>query len=206
MKKISLIFNLLIACGCSLWSQTITIGSQVWMSNNLDVATFRNGDPIPEVETDEEWQKAAKKKQPAWCYYKNDSANGTHYGKLYNWYAVNDSRGLAPVGYHIPSDAEWMQLINYIGGIEVAGNKMKNTIGWAMLGSGNNASGLKCLAGGYRYTRGKFNYIGYYGSWWSSTESYKGLAWDCNLFYYSKAVLRAFHRKGKGLSVRCLRD
>ena len=107
MKKVSLIFILLIGFGCISYAQTITIGTQVWMTKNLDVATFRNGDPIPQAKTDEEWEKAGENQQPAWCYYDNDPANGAKYGKLYNWYAVNDSRGLAPVGYHIPSDAEW---------------------------------------------------------------------------------------------------
>lgn len=104
-------------------SQTVTIGTQVWMTKNLDVSTFRNGDPIPEAKTKEEWKKAGENKQPAWCYYDNNSANGAQYGKLYNWYAVNDSRGLAPVGYHIPSDAEWTILVDFLG--DEAGNKMK---------------------------------------------------------------------------------
>ncbi|MFM7765029.1 MAG: FISUMP domain-containing protein, partial [Sphingomonadales bacterium] len=83
-------------------SNEVTIGKQVWMTKNLDVDKFRDGSSIPEAKTDEEWKKAGKNKQPAWCYYNNDPANGAKYGKLYNWYAVNDSRGLAPVGYHIP--------------------------------------------------------------------------------------------------------
>ena len=106
--------------------KTVQIGTQVWMTKNLDVSTFRNGDPIPEAKTDEEWEKAGENKQPAWCYYNNDPGNGEKYGKLYNWYAVNDSRGLAPVGYHIPSDAEWTILTDFLGGEDAAGNKMKS--------------------------------------------------------------------------------
>ena len=124
MKKVSLIFILLIGFGCISYAQTITIGTQVWTTKNLDAATFRNGDPIPQAKTDDEWWKAGVNKQPAWCYYDNDPANGAKYGKLYNWYAVNDSRGLAPVGYHIPSDAEWTILVDYLG--SDAGTKMKN--------------------------------------------------------------------------------
>ena len=105
-------------------AQTVTIGTQVWMTKNLDVSTFRNGDPIPEAKTGEEWKKAGENKQPAWCYCDNDPTNGAKYGKLYNWYAVNDSRGLAPVGYHIPSDAEWTKLEVFLGAD--AGNKMKS--------------------------------------------------------------------------------
>ena len=110
--------------------ETVKIGTQEWMTKNLDVATFRNGDPIPEAKTDEEWKKAWEEGKPAWCYYDNDPANGKKYGKLYNWYAVNDSRGLAPHRYHIPSDKEWWKLINFLGGKSVAGAKMKSTSGW----------------------------------------------------------------------------
>jgi uncharacterized protein (TIGR02145 family) len=109
-------------------AQTVTIGTQVWMTANLDVSTFRNGDPIPEAKTDEEWERAGKLKQPAWCYYDNDPKNGVKYGKLYNWYAVNDLRGLAPVGYHVPTDAEWTTLKKFLG--DDAVKKMKSTIGW----------------------------------------------------------------------------
>ena len=104
----------------------VTIGSQVWMTENLNVDKFRNGDPIPEAKTYEEWKKAGENKQPAWCNYKNDPANGEKYGKLYNWFAVNDPRGLAPKGCHIPSDKEWTVLTDFLGGNKVAGTKMKS--------------------------------------------------------------------------------
>jgi uncharacterized protein (TIGR02145 family) len=131
MKNLfSLLLVVIIGTGTATFSQTVTIGTQVWMTKNLNVATFRNGDPIPQAKTDEEWVKAGENKQPAWCYYNNDPANGTKYGKLYNWYAVNDSRGLAPVGYHIPSDAEWTKLTDFLGGEGVASAKMKSKSGW----------------------------------------------------------------------------
>jgi hypothetical protein len=98
------------------------------MAENLNVSTFRNGDPIPEAKTDEEWKKAGKEGKPAWCYYENDPKNGAKYGKLYNWYAVNDPRGLAPAGWHVPSDAEWTTLGDQLG--DEASNKMKSTSGW----------------------------------------------------------------------------
>lgn len=104
--------------------KTVTIGTQVWMKENLNVSTFRNGDPIPEAKTDEEWKAAGDAKQPAWCYYDNDPNNGAKYGKLYNWYAVNDSRGLAPEGWHVPTDQEWTDLIGFLG--DDAGKKMKS--------------------------------------------------------------------------------
>lgn len=96
-----------------------------WMPKNLTTSTFRNGDSIPEVKVDKEWFEAAKEGRPAWCYYNNDPANGKTYGKLYNWYAVNDARGLAPKGWHIPTDREWQILVDSLGGKAVAGGKMK---------------------------------------------------------------------------------
>jgi uncharacterized protein (TIGR02145 family) len=153
MKKVSLIFILLIGFGCISYAQTITIGTQVWMTKNLDVATFRNGDPIPQAKTNEEWTKAGENKQPAWCYYENDPANGAKYGKLYNWYAVNDSRGLAPVGYHIPSDAEWTKLTDFLGGIGVAGAEMKSKSGWNSYTSGGSKTCPKCANWNAEYRR-----------------------------------------------------
>lgn len=109
---------------------TVTIGSQVWMSKNLDVNTFSNGDPIPEAKNFAEWKSAGDNKQPAWCYYGINVTNGAKYGKLYNWYAVADNRQICPIGWHVPSEAEWMVLIKYLGGEVFAGKKMKSTNGW----------------------------------------------------------------------------
>jgi uncharacterized protein (TIGR02145 family) len=125
MKIATLLFIALVSISSFGFSQSVTIGTQTWMTKNLDVATFRNGDAIPQAKTDEEWQAAGENKQPAWCYYDNDPKNGTKYGKLYNWYAVNDNRGLAPVGYHIPTDNEWTKLSDYLGGEDYAEKKMK---------------------------------------------------------------------------------
>jgi uncharacterized protein (TIGR02145 family) len=153
MKKVSLIFILLIGFGCISYAQTITIGTQVWMTKNLDVATFRNGDPIPQAKTNEEWIKAGENQQPAWCYYDNAPANGAKYGKLYNWYAVNDSRGLAPVGYHIPSDAEWTKLTDFLGGESVAGTKMKSKSGWNSYTTGGSKTCPNCVNWNAEYRR-----------------------------------------------------
>jgi uncharacterized protein (TIGR02145 family) len=105
--------------------KTVTIGRQVWMLENLNVSTFKNGVAIPEVQDKDAWYKAGENKQPAWCYYENDPKNGAKYGKLYNWYAVIDNNGLCPQGWHVPSDAEWDTLVAYLGGSDVAGDKMK---------------------------------------------------------------------------------
>ena len=182
----------------------VRIGNQVWMTKNLNVDRFRNGDPIPQARTAEEWARAGENKQPAWCYYENDPANGAKYGKLYNWYAVNDSRGLAPQGWRVPSDAEWTKLADFLG--PDAGTKMKSTGGWAEIGNGTNSSGFSGLPGGGRYFDGTFNYIGKFGFWWSSSERNTHYAWYRSLTYGSGNVSRLNDDKGYGFSVRCLRD
>ena len=184
----------------------VTIGKQVWMTENLNVDRFRNGDLIPEARTNEEWERAGNEGKPAWCYYNNDAANGKKYGKLYNWYAVNDARGLAPKGYHIPSDAEWTLLIDYLGGANGAGVKMKSTNGWIESGNGNNNSGFSGLPGGYRSDSGTFNYFGDHGNWWSSTESDTSDAGTRNLNGLNGNVGRSSGYERDGFSVRCLRD
>jgi len=186
--------------------KTIQIGTQIWMVENLNVDRFRNGDLIPEARTNEAWQKAGDNKQPAWCYYNNDPKNGVTYGKLYNWYAVNDPRGLAPKGYHVPSDAEWTVLTNYLGGENVAGTKMKSSSGWNDQGFGTNSSGFSGLPGGYRNYGGAFYGVGKGGHWWSALEGGSDYTLYRGLYCYSVGVNRYGYDKASGLSVRCLRD
>lgn len=131
--------------------KTVTIGTQVWMKENLNVSTFRNGDPIPEAKTDEEWKRAGEEGKPAWCYYDNDPKNGTKYGKLYNWYAVNDARGLAPSGYHVPTDEEWRVLIDFLGN-EVE-KEMKSTSGWGSYETGGFKTCPNCESWNSEYRR-----------------------------------------------------
>ncbi len=144
MKNPLILLFLAIFSVCNSFTQSVTIGSQTWTTKNLDVATFRNGDLIPEAKTDEEWEAAGENKQPAWCYYENNTANGIKYGKLYNWYAVVDTRGLAPAGYHIPTDDEWTVLSTYLGGEAVAGKKMKSTSGWNSYTTGGSKTCPNC--------------------------------------------------------------
>src|ERR1035437_10503103 len=162
---------------------TVHIGSQVWMSANLNVSHFRNGDIIPEAEGADEWKKAGIDRRPAWCYYGNNPVNGRTYKKLYNWYAVNDPRGLAPYGWHVPSTLEWTALSDYLGGERVAGDKMKSTSGWESNGNGTNVSGFAGLPGGDRNVNGTFDDVGSGGYWWSSTKGGTRGAWDRNLVY-----------------------
>ena len=207
MKRSVTLFSLLVLTSCVITAQTVTIGKQVWMTKNLNVSSFRNGDPIPEAKTEGEWKAYSQAKEPAWCYYDNDSSNGEKYGKLYNWYAVNDKRGLAPAGYHIPTDKEWTVLTNYLGGVEIAGAKMKSSQGWGVKdGNGTNSSGFSGLPGGNRYFNGTFINFGEYGYWWSSTEGSTYFAWNRLLDYGSGDVTRYYVAKERGFSVRCLRD
>ena len=187
-------------------SNEVTIGNQVWMTENLNVDKFRNGDDIPEAKTEGEWKAYADAGEAAWCYYENDPKNGEKYGKLYNWYAVNDSRGLAPKGYHVPSDAEWTVLTDYLGGEKKAGAKMKSKTGWEGEGNGTNSSGLSGHPGGNRTNNGTFNHIGYFGYWWSSTEYDTDVAWFRLLYYSYGDVARYYGSETFGFSVRCLRD
>ena len=128
--NIFLYLLLIILVSSGTYSQSeVKIGKQIWMSKNLDVDRFRNGDPIPHAQTVEEWVNAGVNEQPAWCYYNNDPKNGKKYGKLYIYYAVGDSRGLAPQGYHVPSDSEWDILTVFLGSSDIAGKKMKSKNG-----------------------------------------------------------------------------
>jgi uncharacterized protein (TIGR02145 family) len=184
----------------------VKIGTQTWTSKNLDVSTFRNGEAIPEAKSKEEWAKAAENRTAAFCYYNYDSKSGKVYGKLYNWFAVNDPRGLAPSGYHIPSDAEWYVLTDYLGGGKIAGFKMKSTSGWLTTGNGDNSSEFNALPGGLCERDGSFQFITSLGIFWSSSEDFTHYAWHRKLDFANSRVTRESISKATGLSVRCLRD
>jgi uncharacterized protein (TIGR02145 family) len=192
--------------------EEVKIGDQIWMGRNLDVATFRNGDPIPDAETDEEWDEAGENGKPAWCYYNYEPSNNYKYGKLYNWHAINDPRGLAPEGWSIPSDEQWTILTDNLGGEEVAGIKMKSSNDWAEEGVGNDESGFSALPGGFRDDLGRFKYskIGEGGYWWSSTESdsfdAELQALNRHLSYDNNKVFCINASKGNGYSVRCIKE
>ncbi len=182
----------------------VRIGTQIWMTRNLNVSRYRNGDPIPQVQDPSAW---AALTTGAWCYYENNTVNGTTYGKLYNWYAVNDPRGLAPTGYHVPSDGEWTTLTTFLGGESVAGGKMKATTLWNSPNTGaTNSSGFTGLPGGIRNRFGSIFDIGFNGNWWSSSEGGAAFAWARRLVYNYSIAYRLTGYKENGFSVRCLRD
>jgi uncharacterized protein (TIGR02145 family) len=181
----------------------VTIGTQVWMPKNLDVSTFNNGDIIPELTDSAQWANATG---PAWCYFNNDPATGATYGKLYNWYAVNDPRGLAPAGWKVPSDADIITLSAFLGGMTAAGGKMKEagTTHWITPNTGaTNESGFTALPGGFRW--GGFGAIGERGNWWTSSKhgEYGG---SYGLLYEQGKLGTGANNFLSGFSVRCIRN
>ena len=180
------------------------------MIKNLDVVTFKNGDTIPETKTKEEWVAYGTARKAAWCYYNNDIGEGAQFGKLYNWYAVNDPRGLAPAGWHIPTDVEWGLLVLEMGGDQKAGEALKYTYGWENTkdssGNGSNASGFEALAGGLRNGLGAFGYKGQGAGWWSSTAIDTTKSWYRFVLYASPMVFKDAYGNRNGLAVRCVKD
>lgn len=190
-------------------SNEVTIGKQVWMTENLNVDKFRNGDPITEAKTETEWREAGENGKPAWCYYNNNPDNGDRYGKLYNWHAVNDPRGLAPEGWKIPTKDDWVRLIDFLGGAGVTQKKLKSTEYWSDSGNGSNESGFNGLPGGDRYMSSPgTDGMGIHGMWWSSTEKNEKDAIAFRLTNYKVDDLDDLLWAGskyRGYSVRCLK-
>jgi uncharacterized protein (TIGR02145 family) len=175
------------------------------MKQNLKVSKYRNGDSIPTNLSNSTWQATTS---GAYAIYNNTATNDSIYGKLYNWYAVADSRGLCPTGWHVPGDAEWTTLENFLGGSSVAGGKMKAVSSlWTAPNTGaTNSSGFTGLPGGYRHNSGTFYNVGNDGYWWSSTQYSSASAWYRRLYYGGADSLRNYATKAYGFSVRCVRD
>lgn len=183
--------------------KTVIIGNQEWMAENLKVEHYRNGDPIPRVQDQRDWSKLITS---AWCYYENDATNGIIYGNLYNWFVVNDTRGLAPEGWHVPSANEWNILIDYLGGWEVAGSKLKAKTLWDSPNKGaTNKTGFTGLPGGLLYS-GYFQGIGFITYYWSSTEYGSFKAYLYTLSSFSTAMDEWPESQRLGISVRCIKD
>ncbi len=205
--------------------KTIVIGTQEWMAENLNTSIYRNGDAIPTGLSNDEWTNTINTQQGAWAYYNNDASYACPYGKLYNWYACVDPRGLCPTGWHVPSDEEWSVLVKYLDPAAdttcllcsqsaIAGGMMKS-IGtieavtglWNSPNEGaTNSSGFSGLPGGYRNYFGDYYYMGTNGYWWSSTEDGPNGAWNRYLVYNDPLVGRWMNSTPDGWGVRCLRD
>jgi len=183
---------------------TILIGNQWWMAENLRASTFANGEPNDNVTDYTAWVGLST---GAWSHYENNTVNDAIYGKLYNWYTTVDLRGLCPVGWHVSTDSEWTVLADYLGGVSVAGGKMKSITGWNAPNTlATNESGFSGLPGGTRNSGGAFTSVGCCGSWWSSSESSTTTAWNRSLVNTNGSAGRSNIVKRNGFSVRCIRD
>ena len=190
--------------------KTVVIGKQEWFAENLRTSKYNDGTPIPNVTDNIQWSNL---NTGAWAYYNNDAAYNAKYGKLYNWYAIspttNGTKNICPLGWHVPTDAEWTVLTDYLGGTIVAGGKMKEvgTTNWNSPNTdATNKSGFTGLPGGYRLYDGYYSGVGSNGTWWSSTENLTNNAWYRLLTNDDGNADRSNGNKEDGLSVRCLRD
>ena len=191
---------------------SVQIGTQVWMAENLNTTKYNDGTPIPNITAAATWAAATT---GAYCDYLNTPANSTTYGRLYNWYAVdnnaattvasNGGKNVCPTGWHVPSDAEWKKLTDYLGGSAVTADKLKETgtTHWITPNTGaTNETGFTALPGGFRdYLGGSYGGIGLNCTWWSSTEAYPTIAFFRQVNMYSFTT-----NKRDGHSVRCIRD
>lgn len=191
--KVAFIFTVFLFMHGFLAAQkTIKVDNQIWMGRNLSVSKFRNGDAIPEAKTKEEWERAGASQQPAWCYYDNNPKNKKQFGKLYNWYAVNDSRGLAPEGWRIPDENDWRQLITYLYSESIKTNNKNEFI-------------LSLPKGGSINSFGQFDYGGIIGFWWSASRYISSMSWYMRLSQTDNNLHADYTNISEGYSVRCIK-
>lgn len=186
---------------------TIVIGSQTWMKENLKVTHYQNGVPIPNITDDNQWLTV---KTGAFCDYANTSENSVLFGKLYNYYAVKDLNNICPLGWHVPSDKEWATLVAFLGGIETAGGALKSTSVWNLPNTGaTNNSGFSALPSGNRSGYdGTFSNLNNVGFYWSSTDDGSTGAWIRILNNISATAVRANGNgtMNDGFCIRCIKD
>jgi uncharacterized protein (TIGR02145 family) len=208
---IILILSIFISCSRTLKDQDgnslgmIKVGDQLWMSENLNVSHFRNGDEIPEAKSNEEWVRLGYERKPAWCYGKNNPDNSNKYAKLYNWYAVNDPRGLAPKGWHVASFEEWTSFINTMGNEVLAAMFMRGS-GLRQIENRSGTIVVKFPPGGARDANGGYFNAGSHGYWWSATENGDIFAWGKLLNFVECNLYSLDYNKAAGFSVRCVRN
>ena len=196
---------------------TVLIGDQCWFAENLRSENYENGDAIPSNLSDSEWSSTtsgavAVYGEDAGCDNLSPDIDACdpaqsleEYGRLYNWYAVDDARGLCPSGWHVPTDGEWTLMTDELGGESIAGGQMKTTYGWYQGGNGTNSIGFSGLPGGNRYFSGAFNDAGKDGDWWSSTPN-ESSAWYRGVDVDGEDVNRSNNYQRFGFSVRCIKD
>lgn len=198
---------------------TVTIGKQVWMIENLKTTHYNNGVAIPDGSTRGDYSSESEPKY--WFAYNDDLASVDAYGRLYTWYAVNDSHNICPIGWHIPSDSEWNELQVFMGmkpsdtslicddNNDISGKlKEKGTLHWISPNTGAiDKSGFAALPAGYRRRFNKeFDFVGEYACFWTSTEADKENAWYRHFYYDKESICRTYNLKNYGFSVRCIKD
>ena len=218
MKKMIAFFLLFTFTFFNSFAQKeVKIGSQVWMTENLNVQKFRNGDVIPEAKTELEWKAYTQAEEAAWRYTNDYMKHCPNGGKLYNWFAINDPRGIAPEGWHVPSDSEWVTLINFLGGASKAGAKMKSKNGWYKGNNGTNSSGFSAIPSAGNWSLDPFAEDALVGVikndcngqdvyWWTSTYIDNSDAFFFQIKYDQGDIFKKKCRKNAGLSVRCVKD
>ena len=177
---------------------TVLIGEQCWFAENLRSENYDNDDAIPSGLSNSEWSSTSS---GATAVYGASAPHLEAYGRLYNWFAVNDPRGLCPSGWHVPTDVEWTILTDHLGG--EPGSQMRATYGWNGY-NGTNSSGFTALPGGARFYDGLYFNAGYLGNWWSSSSYHTG-AWSRSLYGEYNYVFRELSSSMMGYSVRCVR-
>ena len=177
----------------------VKIGSQVWMAHNYDGVIFSNGDSIPHAKSAEEWERAGREGKPAWCYYKNDAGMGGKYGRIYNWYAINDARGFSPEEWHVPTHDEWITLEEFVGTTE-AGLRLKC--------SGDTTIGFCALLGGYRSKEGGFSGVDEFTYMASASERDQQAndVWGRGIHNANSSIMRCGLYKAHGMYVRLIKD
>jgi len=183
----------------------VTIGTQIWMKENLKTTHYRNGDAIAYTPDASAWSSLTT---GGYCNYNNLLSNGDTYGRLYNWAAVNDSRNLAPAGWHVASYNEWLTLMNYAGGYAAAGGKLKETgtLHWTSPNNGTDAFGFTALPSGLRTLAGGYEVMGYNAYWWTSTEADIVYSWGAAISYNDATLYTVVYEKPQGFPVRCVKD
>ena len=218
MKKSTLFFSLCLLVSRTAFCQTVndvdgntyntvTIGNQVWMAENLKTTKFNNQNPIPLVTDNTLWSSQT---QAAYCYYQEDESVANEYGNLYNWHVVNDTRNVCPTGYHVPAISEWEELINFLGGVAVAGGKLKE-IGFAHWLTPNtgatNSNGFNLLPSGWRaHNNGSYENLTYMAYQWSSSSVDALNSSVLLVGYDSEAAYTSNSHILTGLPIRCVKD
>jgi uncharacterized protein (TIGR02145 family) len=194
--------------------ETVKIGNQEWLLTNLNTERFQNGDTIFQAKTKGEWAKAGKNKQAAWCYYEFNASYGAQFGKLYNFYAANDERGLAPKGYHVPTKKEYKTLLAYTGDSETkgdrTGDRLKSTSGWELSDlNGNNKTGFSAIPNGRINTMPYFWFNEQHCNFWTSNSFGFDQAYALNMFHScfgASTLIRHYQKRSEGFPIRCIKN